>query len=316
MSTKANYFKIGLFVVSAVILAVAGILILARIRTQAPAYIESYINESVQGLSVGSAFKYRGVQLGRVDDITFVGSEYDVAAEYGRYVMVVISADAERLRGLAREGESVEQALDRMVGEGLRIQLILQPLTGVAYLEADYPASPNPALEPVDWTPAHHYVPSDMSMLASFAQSAERAFKTLGDIDIVKIARETERLLASLNEVVTDANIAELSTEAKDMFVEVRQTNKEVLALLRSKEGEGPAPIPEALARVNTTLVRVDRTLGNLDEFARHQQVDIEKAINNIREISANIRELTEDLKRYPGKVIFGKPPSKSEVMP
>ena len=65
MSQRANYFKLGLFVIGAI---VAGILVLIVIGTgrvlQKRVTIETYFNESVQGLDIGSKMKYRGVEVG------------------------------------------------------------------------------------------------------------------------------------------------------------------------------------------------------------------------------------------------------------
>ena len=78
MSQKANYFKLGLFVIGGV---VAGV---ARARSSsAPAAgssagssIETYFNESVQGLDIGSKLKYRGVIIGEVTRISFTYTKY------------------------------------------------------------------------------------------------------------------------------------------------------------------------------------------------------------------------------------------------
>src|SRR3982750_583162 len=61
MAERANYFKLGLFVIGAI---VAGILVLLVIGTgrflQKRVTIETYFNESVQGLDIGSQFKKPG----------------------------------------------------------------------------------------------------------------------------------------------------------------------------------------------------------------------------------------------------------------
>jgi ABC-type transporter Mla subunit MlaD len=68
---KLSYFKIGLFVISASVLAIIGILVLgAGALFQRTALVETYIEESVQGLDIGSPMKFRGVQVGKVEEIT------------------------------------------------------------------------------------------------------------------------------------------------------------------------------------------------------------------------------------------------------
>ena len=78
MSLKANYFKLGLFVVGAVI---AGAIVLVVIGSgrwfQPKLTIETYFNESVQGLDIGSKLKYRGVAIGEVKSIGFTYNKYE-----------------------------------------------------------------------------------------------------------------------------------------------------------------------------------------------------------------------------------------------
>ena len=58
---KLSYFKIGLFVISATVLAVIGIIVLGVGSVfQRAALVETYIEESVQGLDIGGH--------GRADD--------------------------------------------------------------------------------------------------------------------------------------------------------------------------------------------------------------------------------------------------------
>ena len=79
MSQKANYFKLGLFVIGAI---AAGIIVLIIIGSgrwfQKRVTIETYFNESVQGLDIGSKLKYRGVAIGEVTRIGFTYNKYQL----------------------------------------------------------------------------------------------------------------------------------------------------------------------------------------------------------------------------------------------
>src|SRR5512145_1750508 len=86
-----SYFKIGLFVVSAVAIAVVGVVALGVgtvFRKQV--LVETYIDESVQGLDIGSPVKFRGVQVGEVETITLTSVEYPTRR---RYVLVRMGLD-------------------------------------------------------------------------------------------------------------------------------------------------------------------------------------------------------------------------------
>ena len=90
MATRANYVKIGLFVVLgfAATLALAVALGATETAHGSPSPSITYFNESVQGTRRGLSRNFRGVRIGRVGDITIapdhrlveVRMDIDVAA--------------------------------------------------------------------------------------------------------------------------------------------------------------------------------------------------------------------------------------------
>ena len=92
MSAQANFFKLGLFVIGATIVLILLLLILGSGRWfQSKVTIETYLNESAQGLEVGSKVKYRGVVVGEVTKIGFTYTKYQLdkpMADRLRYVMI------------------------------------------------------------------------------------------------------------------------------------------------------------------------------------------------------------------------------------
>jgi len=92
MSLRANYFKLGLFVIGAVICAVVILLVVGSGRWFTPKLtIESYFDESVQGLDIGSKLKYRGVVIGDVTLISFTHIRYQLdkpISERARFVQL------------------------------------------------------------------------------------------------------------------------------------------------------------------------------------------------------------------------------------
>ena len=67
MSSRANHFKLGLFVITGLVAGLAALVFLGANRlVHEPTLIETYLDQSVQGLDVGSKVKYRGVTIGSV----------------------------------------------------------------------------------------------------------------------------------------------------------------------------------------------------------------------------------------------------------
>jgi hypothetical protein len=120
MSQKANYFRLGIFIIAASAILVAIILALgAGTAFKRTVTIETYFDESVQGLDVGSAVKYRGVQIGRVTRIGFTGSTYqdDLPMKNRRqYVLVEAELQPELIGARTRRGARCME----MIAAGLR----------------------------------------------------------------------------------------------------------------------------------------------------------------------------------------------------
>ena len=93
---KLSYFKIGLFVIAAVVIGVIGVVVLgAGTIFRKEALVETYIDESVQGLDIGSPVKFRGVPVGNVERITLTSAEYPTTRQY---VLVRMSISSEIFR--------------------------------------------------------------------------------------------------------------------------------------------------------------------------------------------------------------------------
>ena len=81
-STKANYARIGFFVVLTAVLAVGVLVFLGGIGGNKYEFLcETYFSYPVSGLEVGSAVNFRGVKVGVVKHISFIATEYEDHSE-------------------------------------------------------------------------------------------------------------------------------------------------------------------------------------------------------------------------------------------
>ena len=73
------FLRIGMLALSAIALAIGFILYLTagQFGTKSD-YFETYVGESIVGLDVGASVRYRGVQIGRVTEISLAAALYDV----------------------------------------------------------------------------------------------------------------------------------------------------------------------------------------------------------------------------------------------
>lgn len=308
---KANYFKVGIFVLVAVALLVSGIVILgAGYIGRSVVYFETYFDESVSGLTIGSAVELRGVRLGEVKQIGFLREYYDLPGEpngravSGRYVRVVFAAYPQR--GSKDSPTEYIGRWIRGVDRGLRIRLSSNIITGQAILEGTY-VDPNrfPPIKPT-WTPQYTYIPAVQSELTSLKDSIDSILNQLQKLDVTGLVSTTKTLMVSLNKTVSEANIPVLSDEAKTLFAELRETNRQLQVLLKGPPDVVGQSIPQAVIRLNDAIDRINALL-----VAERPQMDM--VMTDLVEVATNLKELTETLKASPSELIHGTPPPRME---
>jgi len=348
---KLSYFKIGLFVISATVLAAIGIVVLGVGSVfQRTALVETYIEESVQGLDVGSPMKFRGVLVGKVEEITLTSAVYNTRR---RYVLVRVGITSNLFQfPLADPNDpTFRSELER----GFRVRLAAQGLTGVAYLEADYlDPERNPPLE-IDWQPQYPYIPSARSRILQLGDSLESILQNFEQIDIPRLMSSVDRSLAAITKMAEGANVEKVGAQANALLSEVRETNRQLKDLVASPElkstlvdaaaaassarqimERAEKPLNQLLTdlpRVSESLERLAQrldsvsadlpdtsaqlrqTVQRLNRLISGQQQDIEKTVDNLRSISENLKELTDDSRKYPSQLLFGAPPPPSKVM-
>ena len=129
--STTNRWKLGLFVVLALAIGAFSLVWLgASSFTQDRRSAVSYFDESVQGLDVGSAVKFRGVPIGSVSKIA-IGPDL-------RHVEVTSEIDAVVLRSLGFPSGRPTQVLDARGVSELRVQLASAGITGVKFLQVDF----------------------------------------------------------------------------------------------------------------------------------------------------------------------------------
>ena len=348
---KFSYFKIGIFVISAVVIGIIGVVVLG-VGTifQKKSIVETYIDESVQGLDVGSPVKFRGVPVGRVEQISLTSAEYSTKREYV-VVRMSISSNMFQFQVNDPKSEQLKEALDR----GFRIRIAPQGLTGVAYLEADYlDPERNPPLE-IDWQPYYPYIPSTRSRITQLSEAVERILRNFSDIDIAQLSQTIDKSLVAMTKLAENANLDKIGGQANALLNELRETNRQINALVSNPElktavadvsasagrarqiierAEKPVnqmltDLPQATESLSRLVKRLDsvatdlpetsgqlrQTIQRMNRLIANQQRDIEKTMDNLRAVSENMKEITDNSKKYPSQVLFGAPPPPSKAM-
>ncbi|MCL5278697.1 MAG: MlaD family protein [Planctomycetes bacterium] len=333
MDAKPHYFRIGLFVLAALTLIVVAVVLFgAGLFAPNRLYVETYFTESITGLSIGSPVQFRGVQIGQVEQIGFVGSVYSLDqntpanAAYASYVRVVSGILCCKLP--AETPEQMDTLLTQMVRHGLRARISSNLLTQQAYLEMNF-LDPNrfPA-EKVPWTPKYVFIPSAPSEFGTITGSIDKILSQLEAIDAQGLAASLEKVFTSLNTAITEAHLAELSREARGLLQAGRE---KVEALEMDKLNAGAqrfvaslnqavqeANIPGLSRQIRGILDQTDQKIAAVD--AQKINADIERLLTsldravadaNVPAISAQTQALMAEL-RVTNKylqTLFAPPP-------
>lgn len=223
---KIGYFYIGLFTLAGLLLLVIALVVFGSKGVYKDSvYVETYFNESVQGLTVGSPVKYRGMEIGKIIDIATANSIYTVKYEKitdveplqtMKYIYVRIIIDLGRFQGITYG--DLEQNLATEIANGLRVKISAQGLTGNAHLELDYVKSGTSILS-IWWQPKDYYIPSTPSALTFFGDNMQRIMENLGKIDLRKTFNSINELTISTKQTVNDVD--KLITTYKHQTVEI-----------------------------------------------------------------------------------------------
>jgi len=368
---KTDYFRLGAFILTGTALLVFMIVVLGagQFFTR-PVLLETYFNEAVNGLEVGSPVRFRGVKIGRVSSIDFVMGRYTTLEQSNsRYVYV--ECELSRADFLAGPKSSAQAELDKEVERGLRIRPVSQGLTGTLNLSLDYfPPQSNPPLE-VNWVPNNLYVPSAPSTMNRIEAAIADASEAISSLDkedmeailksirsvtenlstffaqadakgigemLVRNLEQTERIFARLNTLLGDTEVSKLlpsaqlvlndvhgffATAGPDMTAaasDMRETFaslKRTTATLEKAVQDPKADLAGALENVNKATESVNIAAARFQDLmvrtngmVAGQEANIEEIVENVRLLVLNLKELTEEAKRYPSGVLFGQPPA------
>jgi phospholipid/cholesterol/gamma-HCH transport system substrate-binding protein len=192
LASPTNHWKLGLFVVSGVVLALSAVVVLGAqsLKKQTIPFI-TFFDESVQGLDVGSPVKFRGVVIGTVSDINIAPDR--------RHVETVSDVETEALTRLGLF-DGKPSIIHAKVPPGLRVQLASAGITGVKFLQMDFfPEKDNPPPRLPFPTPPN-YVPAAVSMMKNVEDAITRAMNRVPEVadNILIVTARLDRILADV----------------------------------------------------------------------------------------------------------------------
>lgn len=342
MEKNKRYVRLGVFVLVTMAVLVAILFVLGGRSLFAPTFtFETYFNQSVDGLEVGSPVKFRGVPMGQVTQILTSAQTYERNVPLSkRRSYIVVRA---KVSGTTAQVEQWKEEAAEMVKRGLRVQTQLVGITGQQYLALDFLSAGNYPPLPFDWTPDSFYLPSAPSLSGEIIANVQRFLGSLNDANIKEIGQNLDKLVTSLTNKVDELPVGELAALLKDTRATVDRLKLVLekpdvdvtlhnlaaatghLNHLLANPGlnasvDNAAAFTGRLRKLADSgeLDRLVQSIGSLaqrlDAVAGDNQYDVRVIVQDLRATADNLRTLSETLKRYPAGALIGGPPEKLQI--
>ncbi|MBE9605045.1 MCE family protein [Acetobacteraceae bacterium H6797] len=325
-AARSLYARVGVLILAAIALGVGFVLFLTSDRDRGTnSFYETYLRESVQGLDVGAAVRYRGVQIGRVTEVGLVAVAYPppddttVPSEFqGVYVRFGIDK--------RRVGDMPDN-IQRVVQQGLRVRLSSQGITGVSYLEMDFSDPRRYPMPNTPWEPRYPVIPSMPSTVAQVQDAAENILRRIEQVPLEELLADIAGLVKDLRHQISpegDAgrtlgaaaltmNSLREQMEQADipgLMAELRGTAADARALIDSRE------MKAMLANGSASMARLPAAIQSLEQAVRAARTtttdlnaDLTPILRDLRATAASLRDVAETMRRSPSQTIFGAPP-------
>jgi phospholipid/cholesterol/gamma-HCH transport system substrate-binding protein len=313
LEPKPNYILVGAFVVILGAIVIAGVLWLGKTdyRGVYDRY-EAYMRESVAGLSVNSTVKYRGVDVGRVKDIS-------------------LSPD---------NPEEVKLTLDIAHGTPIKTDTIAvletQGLTGLATINLTGGSRDAPPLEALEGQ-EYPVIKTGPSLFFRLDEAISRLLsekglsKLLADLDLA--AKGAADALDEENRAALKQTIKDLSEVVQSVAAHKAQIEDSLNGAARSADNLVKVTaslneqVPVLLARINKSAAALGamtedlaqtskavRTVVNesrpeLQQFSRQTLPETGLLVSELRQLATTLTRVARDLEREPNSLVFGRTP-------
>ena len=294
MARQKTNLIIGLFVILGVLMGVVAIIwVGATSYFQKGTTYVSYFDESVQGLQLNSAVKFRGVDVGLVESIRVAPDNRNIAV-----VMKINMRDKLQKNYVA--------------------QLKSAGITGIMFVELDLSKPGEPDFSPkIDFPSEYPIIPSRPSEMQRLVAGANEVVQKFNQIDAKGISDQLIATTKSLEELIKGKEMTSILTR-----VDAAAGNLDRLTARADKVLAGAAldkTVAEArealngarnlLATVNEQVLamKLPATLGEAREIGR----ELQATSQNLRQSSETLEMFLQRVYDRPSDLLFGKPPKK-----
>jgi ABC-type transporter Mla subunit MlaD len=326
MKGDAKYWRLGLFVLAAIAVVVAGVILLSSgvFSGGTSLTLETYVAGSVEGVRKGSEVHYQGIPVGTVEDVSLTADVYQTQLPFDQrrpYVLVRFSVGTQAFGNLSRQ--AAHQLFQDWIARGLHITREPRGLSGNSYLQMQFLAAAQAETTlAFDWTPRYLYVPEAPGLsgdLSHVLQEAHAALQQIAGLDLAHAGRKLESVLQAALQAAHDLQallgdprlktiVADIARSAAALDSLVAASGPRVTATTENLQ-QMSQRLDAATADLPATVADLTRALDQVSLLLSWQQGDIAGAIRNLERAAESLRFLLEQVRQNPGGLLFGEPP-------
>jgi paraquat-inducible protein B len=320
---------VGAFVLGAITLVLAAIVALSSGSWLARKdYFTVFFPGSVRGLNPGAPVTFRGVKVGKVDDVrAFLTGRPDPLIQIEVVIEIwgnVVETPEGAPRPFVRAGSSAEFAQE-LINRGVRARMMSQSLlTGQKYIELDF--LPGEPARFAGLRPRYPELPTTPSAMEKVGQKVEELLAKVSDLPVDRMLDNLEKALQSLRTLLESPDLtgalagARRSTEAlepvlKDARLAVGDARR-LMDTVGSEAKDTGGEAREALREVRARLARAEDALQGLESTLRgadDARITATAALDELSRTLKALRSLVDYIQTHPEAVVLGKERAKEK---
>jgi paraquat-inducible protein B len=324
LSKRTSKTVIGIFVVSALALVVAGVLIFGSGDFLKERYkFVLFFKDSVKGLNIGAPVVFLGVQIGEVKDISVIQDP----PKSTFYIQVIVELTSGKVKkSITNESGSVKETYEycnQLIKQGLRAELGLQSVvTGQLQIELNfYPEEKAVILGKNDRYQEIPTIPSKFEKLTNTLENlpveeiVNKVLSSLDRIDALLNSPDIQEILQSMKLTMEDASkfAFKLNKQIQPLLKKLDAVLEIYTTLAQNLDQQiGPlaSNVQEVIKMVTEASKQADKTLISIENVVGENSIPMVELTTALKEFSSaarSIRNLADYLNRHPETIIRGK---------
>ena len=289
-NSNPNYFRLGLFVLAAIGVLIAVVLIFGSGQVFKESFnIETYIKQSVTGLDTGAAVRFRGVKVGQVTSIGLSGDIYESHLPFEKrhqYVVVRMQIFGNKV---------TQEQIAHFVKDNLRARVKSMGITGVNYIEFDFKANASDYTPlPYEWKSEYPVIPSLPNQADEIISGIQKLIDGVNQINIDGTQKKFDALMNNLNLLM-----AGNGKDSDGIIQSVKELN---VLLARIAKVTDKDELNILVRELVGAMVSLRQTITSI-------QGDSAVTVENLKQTSEQLNELTRIASQSPSSLIWGEPP-------